>query len=67
MKEERERAILAGLNADIMEFNEKSTEDSLDELEALVETAGGECIGRMLQSRPAPDPHSLSAPEKSRK
>ena len=59
MTEERERTILVGLNADIMDFNEKATEDSLNELEDLVETAGGECVGRMLQTRPAPDPHSF--------
>ena len=29
------------------------------ELEALLETAGGTCVGMLLQSRPTPDPHSF--------
>ena len=59
METERERAVLAGLSADIMDFAERSSEESLDELEALVETAGGVCMARVLQVRPAPDPHSF--------
>lgn len=54
-----EKAILVGLNADIFTKEETATEQTMDELEALLETAGGECVGRMLQNRHAPDPHSF--------
>ena len=54
-----EKAILVGLNADVFTAEETATEQTLDELEALLETAGGECVGRVLQNRHAPDPHSF--------
>ena len=52
---EPERAIIAGLAADSMKKREHSSEESLDELEALLETAGGVCLGRVLQNRAKPD------------
>ncbi|MBQ7254904.1 MAG: GTPase HflX [Oscillospiraceae bacterium] len=54
-----EKAILAGLNADVFSLEETATDASLDELEALLETAGGECAAKLLQNRHAPDPHSF--------
>jgi len=54
-----EKAVIAGLAADSMDKNDRSTEESLDELEALLETAGGVCIGRMLQNRRAPEPRTF--------
>ncbi len=54
-----ERAMLAGLCAASMAVGERSTETSMDELAALVETAGGEAVGRLLQNRPTPDPRSF--------
>ncbi len=54
-----ERAVLVGLNADCFSSAETATEQSLEELEALLETAGGFCTGKVLQNRPAPDPHSF--------
>ena len=54
-----QKAVLAGLNADIFTPEETATPRSLDELEALLQTAGGECVGKLLQNRPAPDPHSF--------
>ena len=54
-----QKAVLAGLNADIFTPEETATPRSLDELEALLETAGGQCVGKLLQNRPAPDPHSF--------
>ena len=54
-----EKAILAGLDAAVFTRAETATEESLEELEALLETAGGTCVGKLLQSRPAPDPHSF--------
>ena len=55
----KEKAVVAGLSADCMDIDERSTEESLDELEALLETAGGVSRGRLLQNRAAPDPHSF--------
>ena len=54
-----ERAVLAGLNADCFKKEEQATEATLDELEALLETAGGVCVAKVLQNRHAPDPHSF--------
>jgi len=54
-----ERAVLAGLAAASMDRSERSTEASMEELEALLETAGGEARGMVLQSRPTPDAHSF--------
>lgn len=51
--------MLAGLSADSMADHERSDETSLAELEALLQTAGGECRGIVIQSRPAPDPRSF--------
>ena len=54
-----EKAVLVGLNADVFTKEETATEKTLDELEALLETAGGECAGKVLQNRHTPDPHSF--------
>jgi GTP-binding protein HflX len=54
-----ERAILVGLNADIFTAEETATDETLDELEALLETAGGVCVGKLLQNRHTPDPHTF--------
>lgn len=55
----QERAVLVGLNADCFSPEKTATEESLDELEALLETAGGFCTGKMLQNRHTPDAHSF--------
>ena len=55
----RERAILAGLSAASMDEHERSTEVSMEELRALVETAGGETAAMLIQNRPAPEPRSF--------
>ena len=52
----RERAILAGLSASSMDEHERSTDVSMEELAALVETAGGETVAILIQNRPSPDP-----------
>ena len=56
---EPEKAVLAGLAADSMNPHDRSTEESLDELEALLETAGGVCLGRTLQNRRVPEPRTF--------
>ena len=54
-----DRAILVGLNAGVFSKEQTATEESLEELQALLETAGGECVATVLQNRPAPDSHSF--------
>lgn len=56
---EPERAVLVGLHASVFNAEEDATWETLDELEALLETAGGECVGKMLQTRSAPDAHTF--------
>ena len=53
------RAILVGLNARRLSAEETATEASMEELAALLETAGGTCVGSMLQNRESPDPGSF--------
>ncbi len=55
----QERAVLVGLNADCFTKAQTATDETLDELEALLETAGGFCTGKILQNRHAPDSHSF--------
>ena len=54
-----ERAVLVGLNADCFTKEQTATETSLEELEALLETAGGFCTGKVIQNRHTPDSHSF--------
>ena len=54
-----EKAVLVGLNADVFTKEETATDATLDELEALLETAGGQCTAKVLQNRHTPDPHSF--------
>ncbi len=54
-----ERAVLVGLNASCFSEEETATERTLDELEDLLETAGGFCTGKILQNRHTPDSHSF--------
>ena len=55
----RERAVLAGLSAASMDEHERSSEVSMEELAALVETAGGETVAMLIQNRPTPEPRSF--------
>ena len=55
----QERAVLVGLNADCFTAEQTATAESLEELEDLLETAGGFCTGKMLQNRHTPDSHSF--------
>ena len=55
----QERAVLVGLNADCFTQAQTATDETLEELEALLETAGGFCTGKILQNRHTPDPHSF--------
>ena len=55
----QERAVLVGLNADCFTKAQTATDESLEELDALLETAGGFCTGKVLQNRHTPDAHSF--------
>ena len=55
----QERAVLVGLNADCFRADQTATEETLEELEALLETAGGFCTAKILQNRHSPDAHSF--------
>ena len=55
----QERAVLVGLNAACFTTAQTATDETLEELEALLETAGGFCTGKVLQNRATPDPHSF--------
>ena len=58
-KSVQERAVLVGLNADCFTQAQTATDATLEELDALLQTAGGFCTGKILQNRHAPDPHSF--------
>ena len=58
-KQTQERAVLVGLNADCFTKAQTATDETLEELEALLETAGGFCTGKVLQNRHTPDSHSF--------
>ncbi len=53
------RAVLVGLNAPCLTREENADEDSLVELAALLETAGGTCLGTVLQNKSTPDPRTF--------
>ncbi len=54
----RDYAVLVGLKSPVL-GRDSADEESLTELAALVETAGAESVGVILQSREKPDPHSF--------
>ncbi len=57
MEYEAIRAILVGICTDDRRAGE--TEKSLDELERLLDTAGGVCAARVVQNKDKPDPRTL--------
>ena len=57
MEYEATKAVLVGLCTDDAEATE--TEKSLDELERLLDTAGGVCVARLTQNKERPDPRTL--------
>ncbi len=54
----RDLAVLVGLRSPVLR-EDSTDEESLQELAALVETAGGQVVDSILQSRDKPDPHSF--------
>ena len=55
----KNRAVLVGLWAYRLEREENATEESMEELADLLKTAGGECVGTVLQQKDAPDPRTF--------
>ena len=58
-KEKINRAVLVGLNAACLPREDNASDESLAELEALLETAGGVCMGIVLQNKDTPDPRTF--------
>ena len=59
LQQKRERAVLAGLSAASMEPAERSTEQSMDELAALADTAGADTVAMILQTRQSVEPRTF--------
>ena len=57
--EKRNRAVLVGLDAFSLPREENATEESMEELSDLLETAGGVCVGMVTQSKDSPDPRTF--------
>ena len=53
------QAVLVGLNCPGLSPAENASEDSLEELAALLDTAGGTCLGTVLQNKNSPDPRTF--------
>ena len=58
-EEIRDKVVLVGLNSPVLKKEENADEATMEELAALVETAGGETVGTVLQNRATPDPRSF--------
>ncbi len=51
--------VLVGLNAHSLSREENATEESMEELSDLLETAGGETVGVVMQAKDSPDPRTF--------
>ncbi len=58
-EEIRDRAVLVGLSSPKLSGRDNADEDTMEELSALVETAGGETVGVVLQKKASPDPRTF--------
>ena len=59
LKKPRDVAVLAGLSSPRLDRADNADEETMAELEALVETAGGEAAALVLQNRASPDPRTF--------
>ena len=55
-EEKMNRAILVGLNSPRLSRMDNATDSTMEELAALLETAGGESLGVVIQNKDVPDP-----------
>ena len=53
------RAVLVGLSCPGLSDEENAGEESLEELAAMLDTAGGTCLGTVLQNKNSPDPRTF--------
>jgi len=58
-KHDLQKAILAGVQSHVFTQEENANWDTLEELDELLKTAGGECVGKVLQERSTPDPRTM--------
>ena len=58
-KQAKNRAVLVGLNAHCLSAEENADDTSMEELADLLETAGGVCVGTVVQNKDAPDPRTF--------
>lgn len=58
-KESTNHAVLVGLNAGSFKEDWNATDATMEELSALLETAGGVCVGMVLQNKQSPDPRTF--------
>ena len=58
-EEVRDQVVLVGLNSPVLKKEENADEGTMEELSALVETAGAETVGMVLQKRTSPDPRTF--------
>ena len=58
-KDKLNRAVLVGLSAHSLTREENATEESMEELKDLLEPAGGESVGMVLQQKDSPDPRTF--------
>ena len=58
-QEKIQRAVLVGLSAHSLNNDENATDSSMEELAALLETAGGKCVGVVTQTKDSPDPRTF--------
>ncbi len=59
IEQPRDRAVLVGLSSPKLDKRDNADEDTLEELAALVETAGGQVAASVLQNRFSPEPRTF--------
>ena len=59
IEQPRDRAVLVGLSSPKLDKRDNADEETLEELAALVETAGGEVVASVLQNRFSPEPRTF--------
>lgn len=52
-------AVLAGLSSPVLPVDDNASDETLDELEELLKTAGGQCVAKVLQKRGSVEPRTL--------
>jgi GTP-binding protein HflX len=58
-QEIRDKVVLVGLHSPVLKREQNADDGSMEELAALVETAGAQTVGTVLQNRPSPDPRTF--------